>query len=265
MNNPHKNARITPLGRAEMVRRIQGGQPLAVVAVGFGISERTARKWLARFQKEEPAGLENRSSRPRTIANRTGEPWLASIERLRRAYRVTGEEIAEKLSMARSTVAGWLARLGLGWLASLESKAPVRRYQRERPGELLHLDIKKLARFEGVGHRITGNRRGRSRVMGYDMPACRHRRRHPACLCRSPAQRKKGVDDWHSCSRAAMVQGARRQGRAGHDGQSLGLCREALPQSLTHPRRSAHPHTALHAQDQWQGRALHQTMLREWA
>lgn len=168
MNNPHKNARMTPLGRAEMVRRIQGGQPLAVVAAGFGISERTARKWLARYRKDGPAGLENRSSRPRTVANRTGEPWLASIERLRRAYRLTGEEIAEKLSMARSTVAGWLVRFGLGRLASLDPKPPIRRYQRERPGELLHLDIKKLARFEGVGHRITGDRRGRSQGMGYD-------------------------------------------------------------------------------------------------
>ena len=168
MNNPHKNARMTPLGRAEMVRRILGGQPLAIVAAGFGISERTARKWLARYRKEGPAGLENRSSRPRTVANRTGEPWLASIERLRRAYRLTGEEIAEKLSMARSTVAGWLARFGLGRLASLDPKPPIRRYQRERPGELLHLDIKKLARFEGIGHRITGDRRGRSQGMGYD-------------------------------------------------------------------------------------------------
>ncbi len=168
MNNPHKNARTTPLGRAEMVRRIREGQPVAAVAAGFGISERTARKWLERFEKEGPAGLENRSSRPKAIANRTGEPWLVSIARLRREYRLTGEEIAEKLSMARSTVAGWLTRLGLGRLAALEPKAPVRRYQRDRSGELLHLDIKKLARFEGVGHRITGDRRGRSEGMGYD-------------------------------------------------------------------------------------------------
>jgi transposase InsO family protein len=169
MNNPHKNARMTPLGRVEMVRRIrEEGQPLAAVAAGFGISERTARKWLGRYDKEGPAGLENRSSRPTTVANRTGEPWLASIERLRREYRLTGEEIAVKLSMARSTVAGWLTRLGLGRLAALEPKAPVHRYQRERPVELLHLDIKKLARFERVGHRITGDRRGKSRDMGYD-------------------------------------------------------------------------------------------------
>lgn len=76
MNNPHKNARTTPLDRAEMVRRIKEGQPVAAVAAGFGISERTARKWLERFEKEGPPGLENRSSRPREVANRTGAPWL---------------------------------------------------------------------------------------------------------------------------------------------------------------------------------------------
>jgi transposase InsO family protein len=146
-----------------------GGRPaFGDVAAGFGISERPARKWLCGYDKEGLAGLENRSSRPGTVANRTGEPWLASIERLRREYRMTGEEIAEKLSMASLTVAGWLTSLGRGPLAALEPKAPVRRYQRERLGELLHLDINKLVRFEGVGHRITGDRRGKSRDMGYD-------------------------------------------------------------------------------------------------
>lgn len=82
MNNSHKNARMTLLGRAEMVRRIrEEGQRLAAVASGFGISERTARKWLMRFEKEGPAGLENPSSRPWMVTNCIGEPWLASIER----------------------------------------------------------------------------------------------------------------------------------------------------------------------------------------
>jgi transposase InsO family protein len=102
------------------------------------------------------------------VANRTGEPLLSSIERLRSEYRLTGEEIVEKLSMARSTAVGSLTRLGIGRLAALEPKVPVRRYQRDRPGELLHLDIRKLPRFEEVGHRITGDRRGKSRDMGYD-------------------------------------------------------------------------------------------------
>ena len=169
MNNPHQNARMTPLGRAEMVRRIvEEGRPVADVAAGFGVSERTARKWLARFKAGGPAGLENRSSRPASVANRTAEPWIDMMERLRREYRLTAEEIATKLEFARSTVASWLKRRGLGRLKNLDELAPVRRYQRQRPGELLHLDIKKLARFERIGHRITGNRRGGSEGAGYD-------------------------------------------------------------------------------------------------
>jgi transposase len=106
MNNPHKNARTTPLGRAEMVRRIREGQPVAAVAARFGISERTARKWLERFEKEGPPGLENRSSRPKPVANHTCAPRLVSIERLRREYRLTGEEIAEKLSIVDGSFDG---------------------------------------------------------------------------------------------------------------------------------------------------------------
>ena len=169
MNNPHQNARMTPLGRAEMVRRIvEEGRPVAEVAAGFGVSERTARKWLARYRKEGPAGLQNRSSRPRSVANRTLEPWIDLMEHLRRAYRLTAEEIAAKLHLARSTVAAWLKRRGLARLKSLEAPVQVVRYQRQRPGELIHLDIKKLARFERVGDRITGNRLGASAKVGYD-------------------------------------------------------------------------------------------------
>ena len=169
MNNPHQNARMTPLGRAEMVRRIvEEGRPVPDVAAGFGVSERTARKWLARFKAEGAAGLENRSSRPVSVANRTSEPWIDMMERLRREYRLTAEEIATKLDFARSTVAAWLKRRGLGRLKSLDETAPVRRYQRQRPGELLHLDIKRLARFERVGHRITGDRHGATEGAGYD-------------------------------------------------------------------------------------------------
>jgi transposase InsO family protein len=169
MNNPHQNARMTPLGRVEMVRRIlDERRPVADVAAGFGVSERTARKWLARFRSEGTAGLENRSSRPACVANRTLEPWIDMMERLRRDYRLTAEEIAAKLKVARSTVAAWLKRRGLGRLKSLDEPAPVRRYQCQRPGELLHLDIKKLARFSQVGHRITGDRHGKSEGAGYD-------------------------------------------------------------------------------------------------
>jgi transposase InsO family protein len=170
MNNPHKNARLTAVSRAELVRRIvQERRPVGEVAAGFGISERTARKWLARWRSEGAAGLENRSSRPHRTANRLAQPWVEAIVRLRRDCRVTGSEIAAQLALARSTVAGWLTRLGLGRPNSWAEPEPARRYQRERPGELLHLDIKKLGRFWQAGHRITGSRRDhRSRGAGWD-------------------------------------------------------------------------------------------------
>jgi transposase len=152
-----------------MIRRIlEEGHTVREVAVGFGISERTARKWLARYRAEGPSGLDNRSSCPRTVANRTAEYWISVMEMLRREYRLTAEEIAGKLKLARSTVAAWLTRRGLGRLTALEPKPPPRRYQRQHPGELIHLDIKKLAGFERVGHRITGDRRNPSTGAGYD-------------------------------------------------------------------------------------------------
>ncbi len=147
---------------------MEEGRPVADVAAGFGVSERTARKWLARFRAEGAAGLENRSSRPTSVATRTAEPWIEMMERLRREYRLGAEEIATQLQCARSTIAAWLKRRRLGRLKNLDEPAPVRRYQRQRPGELIHLDIKKLARFERMGHRITGDRHGASEAAGYD-------------------------------------------------------------------------------------------------
>jgi transposase InsO family protein len=141
---------------------------VAAVASAFEVSTRTVRKWLARFCSEGAAGLQNRSSAPRLVANKLPAPWLAMVTRLRREYRMTGEEIAERLRLPRSTVASHLRRLGLGRLAALEPSAPARRYNRARAGELVHLDTKKLARFRHVGHRITGDRRGQSEGAGWE-------------------------------------------------------------------------------------------------
>lgn len=167
--NTHKNARTTPHGRALMVQRVlkQGRSPKSV-ATDFGVSERTVYKWLARFRAEGMAGLENRPSRARRLAHRLPEPWVALILRLRRDYRMTALEIAQRLHVARSTVAGVLARHGLGRLKPLEPRAPARRYEYAAPGELLHLNVKKLARFWRIGHRITGDRRGGSDGAGWD-------------------------------------------------------------------------------------------------
>jgi transposase InsO family protein len=167
--NAHKNARTTPFGRAVMVRRVlQDGWTVAAAAAAFEVSVRTVRKWLARFRSEGDAGLQNRSSAPRLVANQLPTPWLDMVVRLRREYRMTGEEIAERLHLARSTVAGHLRRLGLGRLAALEPSEPVRRYNRARAGELVHLDVKKLARFRHIGHRITGDRRGQNSKVGWE-------------------------------------------------------------------------------------------------
>jgi transposase InsO family protein len=167
--NAHKNARTTPFGRAVMVRRVlEEGWSVAAVASAFEVSTRTVRKWLVRFCSEGDAGLQNRSSAPHLVANKLPAPWFAMIARLRRDYRMTGEEIARRLQLPRSTVAGHLARLGLGRLAQLEPSAPARRYNRARAGELVHFDTKKLARFRRIGHRITGDRRCQSDGAGWE-------------------------------------------------------------------------------------------------
>jgi transposase InsO family protein len=167
--NAHKNARTTPFGRAVMVRRVlENGWTVAAAAAAFEVSARTVRKWLARFRSEGDAGLQNRSSAPRRVANKLPTPWLAMVVRLRREYRMTGEEIGDRLHLARSTVAGHLRRLGLGHLAALEPRKPARRYNRARAGELVHLDVKKLARFRRIGHRITGDRRHSSGGAGWE-------------------------------------------------------------------------------------------------
>jgi transposase InsO family protein len=167
--NAHKNARTTPFGRAVMIRRVlQEGWSVTGVAATFEVSTRTVRKWLARFRREGRAGLENRSSAPQLVANKLPAPWLTMIARLRREYRMTGEEIALRLRLPRSTVASHLRRLGLGRLAALKPSEPARRYSRARAGELVHLDVKKLARFRRIGHRITGDRRQGSEGVGWE-------------------------------------------------------------------------------------------------
>jgi transposase-like protein len=167
--NAHKNARTTPFGRAVMVRRVlEDGWTVAAAAGAFAVSTRTVRKWLARVRSDGAAGLQNRSSAPHLVANKLPAPWVDMIVRLRRDYRMTAEDIAGRLHLPRSTVAGHLARRGLGRLAQLEPSEPARRYNRARAGELVHFDTKKLARFRRVGHRITGDRRHGSDGAGWE-------------------------------------------------------------------------------------------------
>ena len=156
MNN-HSKAKLTALSRAEMIRRIIAlQQPVAEVAAGFGISERSAYKWLARFRAEGTAGLFDRTSRPK-CSPRTTHPFrVARVLALRRR-RLPGFQIARATKLAKATVSRLLRRHRLR-LAQLSPPPPVVRYERAHPGELLHFDIKKLARIVRPGHRITGDR-----------------------------------------------------------------------------------------------------------
>jgi transposase InsO family protein len=158
--NIHKNARLTPQGRLLLVERItEAGWSVAKAAQAAGISVRQSYRWLARYRAEGAAGLGDRSSAPHRCPHRIPDDRMGEIERLRRR-RMSGPQIARHLDMPVSTVGGVLCRLGLNRLAALEQKPAVVRYERERPGELIHLDTKKLGRIAGVGHRITGRRPG---------------------------------------------------------------------------------------------------------
>lgn len=169
MNNPHQNARLTVHSREQIVARVASGQTAGEVAAAFAVSVRTVRKWLARFRAGGGAALSNRASAPARVSRRLAQARVVLILHLRRTLRMTGAAIAAKLGLARSTVGRWLRREGLGRLAQIDPPDPVRRYQRERPGELIHLDIKKLGRFDQPGHRVTGTRIGcRSRGAGWD-------------------------------------------------------------------------------------------------
>lgn len=163
----HQNARLTPYCRDLMVQKVLRGRPQSAVAGELGVSVRTVRKWLRRFQTEGPDGLLDRSSRPRSSPRATVRELTLAVLALRR-QRLTLGSIAAQLQLSRSTVARICSRAGLNRLARLEPAPPVRRYERAEPGELLHLDTKKLGRITRVGHRITGDKRDTTRDAGWD-------------------------------------------------------------------------------------------------
>jgi transposase InsO family protein len=157
----HANARTCPKSRRLLVERLEeGAWSLRSAAEAAGVSERTAAKWLGRWRAEGESGLLDRSSAPRGRPTRLAQDRLEAIEALRR-LRMTAAEIAEVLGMALSTVSRWLRRIGLGRRSALAPPEPPNRYERKRPGELIHVDVKKLGRISvrGAGHRVTGNRR----------------------------------------------------------------------------------------------------------
>src|SRR3954463_15120112 len=151
----HANARLSPIRRREMVEVVVSGLcSVPEAAEQAGVSQRTCAKWVARYRAEGELGLLDRSSAPNTVANRTDEQRIGCIAALRR-LRMTGPEIAETLGMALSTVSGILKSIDMGKLGRLGLE-PARRYERARPGELIHVDVKRLGRIVRAGHRITG-------------------------------------------------------------------------------------------------------------
>ena len=165
--NIHKNARLTPVGRERLARAVLSGQTPEAAARAAGVCPRTARKWVARLKAEGWAGMQDRSSRPHRVHKRTPAAILEQVEALRRR-RFTGKQVAAEVGVSPATVSRILRRLGLNRIEALEPAEPIRRYEREHPGELIHIDIKKLGRFDQVGHRITGDRRSRSRGTGWE-------------------------------------------------------------------------------------------------
>ncbi|WP_053705799.1 IS481 family transposase [Streptomyces sp. WM6373] len=179
----HRNARLTVFGRRLLVERVRSGRPVAHVAAEMGISRATAHKWIRRWRAEGEAGLHDRSSRPASTPHRTSGEVEAQVCRLRTGRKLGPARIGPVLGLPASTVHRILTRHGLNRLAWLDRPTgqPVRRYERARPGELVHVDIKKLGRIpDGGGHKVmdrrtamdnkiatTGERKSSKPVIGY--------------------------------------------------------------------------------------------------
>lgn len=164
--NIHKNARLTPLRREEMALAVIAGRlRQAEAARVFGVSAKIVRRWTERYRLHGRQGMADHSSRPKSSPARTQASVVEQIISLRR-QRLTGRHIAQACGVSAATVSRILRRVGLNRLRHLDPAEPIRRYQRDKPGELIHIDIKKLGKFSRIGHRITGDRTGQSNTRG---------------------------------------------------------------------------------------------------
>ena len=261
----HKNARSCPRSRELLVRRVlEHGWSVDEAAEAAGLSKRTAYKWLQRYRQGGLRGLVDRSSRPRRCPGKTCRARRRRVVELRR-QRMSSAEIAARLGLAPATVARILRSQGLSRLRSLEPTEPPRRYEKEHPGELLHLDTKKLGRFHRPGHRVTGNRQCYTKAVGWEFvhvaiddatrlayveilpderkaTAAAFLRRAVAWYARHGIVIQRLLTDNGNCYRSKLFAETRR---------SLGI-----QQSFTRPYRP---------QTNGKAERLIQTLLREWA
>jgi transposase len=265
----HGNARLSVKGRELLIDRMEvAGWSLSSAAEAAGISDRTARKWLARYRAEGRVGLLDRSSAPRVLANRTDERRVEVIAALRR-LRLTGVEIAECLQMAHSTVSGILTRIGMGKLGRLGLE-PAQRYERARPGELIHIDVKKLGRIQGgAGKRVRDGRRQHYNARKSDAAGVR---RHTVGweyvhVCIDDATRLAYVEVLAD-EKATTAAGFLRRAIAHYASygitverfdhrQRLGLPVSHPRDRLPHPGHPPSPHSPLPPADQRQSRTIH--------
>jgi transposase len=238
----HGNARLTPRGRMLMCERVRiEDWTVSDAAEASGCSERTCYRWLARYDAGQP--MTDRSSAPHRVPRRTPQSIERQIERLRR-LRWTSTRIAAELGLATSTVCAVLARLGLNRLSRLEPPEPPNRYWRRHPGELIHIDIKKLGMFRSPGHRVTGRGMGRRSHAGWEY--C-----HVA------------VDDTSRLAYVEVLENEQAQTcigflrRAGHDRQRIWLSLTRSCKGCGRPRDQAPAHPPLATSDQRQSRTLH--------
>lgn len=164
--NSHKNARLTPLGRAHLIKQVDR-LGLRVAADQAGISIRRAREWLKRFDAGGEAALHDRSSRPHRSPRSSSDEKGERVVNLRRNHRLPYVQIASRTGISPATVGRICSKAGLAKLPPTEAAPPKHRYERQTPGELLHLDTKKLARFDRPGHRVTGDVSRHSKKPGY--------------------------------------------------------------------------------------------------
>ncbi len=267
----HANAALSLTQRRRMVLRVlEQGWTIKAAAAAAETSPRTCGKWVSRYRSGRECALLDRSSAPHRVANRTCERRIEVIAALRR-LRFTGPEIAELLAMPLSTVSGILTRIGMGRLGRLGLE-PAERYERERPGELVHIDVKKLGRIVGGAgqshHRSPGTRPLCRRVVyrrrrtpaqqdRLGVRPCRDRRRHPPGLRRSLARRAGRHRGWVPAPRAGLLRQLRHRRRARDHRQRLRLPVRDPRHRLPSTRDPAPAHPAATPTDQRQSRTLH--------